>query len=153
MHTPISRRAALKASGIAIALPLLESMNPAMGREVATAPKRMILICTTLGLHPPSLFPGKPGGEYESTEYLDLLNDHRDDFTLFSGLSHPDQTWATPTHTTPAIFRSCWRAEDTGTGVMSLTTLRTTRRCATCSSTCSITWALKQSRSPPAREA
>lgn len=96
MHTPISRRAALKASGIAIALPLLESMNPAMGREVAIAAKRMILICTTLGLHPPSLFPKKPGSEYESTEYLDWLNDHRDDFTLFSGLSHPDQNGKQP---------------------------------------------------------
>lgn len=96
MHTPISRRAALKASGIAIALPLLESMNPVMGREVAIAAKRMILICTTLGLHPPSLFPKKPGSEYESTEYLDWLNDHRDDFTLFSGLSHPDQNGKQP---------------------------------------------------------
>ena len=96
MHAPISRRAALKASGIAIALPLLESMNPAIGRELASPPKRMVLICTTLGLHPPSLFPKKPGGEYESTEYLDLLNDHRDDFTLFSGLSHPDQNGKQP---------------------------------------------------------
>ncbi|MDP7020615.1 MAG: DUF1552 domain-containing protein [Pirellulaceae bacterium] len=96
MHTPISRRAALKASGIAIALPLLESMNPAIGREVATPPKRMVLICTTLGLHPPSLFPKTPGGEYESTEYLDLLKNHRDDFTLFSGLSHPDQNGKQP---------------------------------------------------------
>ena len=96
MHTPISRRAALKASGIAIALPLLESMNPAIGKEVAVAPHRMVLICTTLGLHPPSLFPKTQGGEYESTEYLDLLKDHRDDFTLFSGLSHPDQNGKQP---------------------------------------------------------
>jgi hypothetical protein len=96
MHTPISRRAALKASGIAIALPLLESMNPAIGREVATAPHRMVLICTTLGLHPPSLFPKTPGSEYETTEYLDLLNEHRDNFTLFSGLSHPDQNGKQP---------------------------------------------------------
>lgn len=96
MHTPISRRTALKASGIAIALPLLESMNPAIGRELASPPKRMVLICTTLGLHPPSLFPKTPGGEYESTEYLDLLKDHCDDFTLFSGLSHPDQNGKQP---------------------------------------------------------
>jgi hypothetical protein len=27
----------------------------------------------------------------ENTEYLDLLSEYRSDFTLFSGLSHPDQ--------------------------------------------------------------
>lgn len=96
MHTPISRRAALKASGIAITLPLLESMNFAIGHEVATSPKRMVLICSTLGLHPPSLFPKTPERDYESTDYLDLLADHRDDFTLFSGLSHPDQNGKQP---------------------------------------------------------
>ncbi len=96
MHNPISRRAALKASGVAITLPLLESMSPAFGSEVAAPPKRMVLICSTLGLHPPSLFPKTPGSNYESTEYLDLLKDHRDDFTLFSGLSHPDQNGKQP---------------------------------------------------------
>lgn len=96
MHTPLSRRAALKASGIAITLPLLESMNPAVGREIATPPRRMVLICNTLGLHPPSLFPNTPGQDYESTEYLDLLKEHRDDFTLLSGLSHPDQNGRQP---------------------------------------------------------
>jgi len=96
MHTPISRRAALKASGVAIALPLLESMNPAIGREVAISPKRMVLICSTLGLHPPSLYPRTPGRDYESTDYLDLLKQHRNDFTLFSGLSHPDQQGKEP---------------------------------------------------------
>ncbi len=96
MHTPLSRRAALKASGIAIALPLLESMNPAIGRDVVSPPKRMVLICSTLGLHPPSLFPKTPGSDYENTEYLDLLQDHRSDFTLFAGLSHPDQNGKQP---------------------------------------------------------
>lgn len=95
MHTPISRRAAIKASGVAIALPLLESMNCAFG-EVAASPQRMVLICSTLGLHPPSLFPQTPGSEYESTPYLDVLKDHRKDFTLFSGLSHPDQNGKQP---------------------------------------------------------
>ncbi len=108
MHVPISRRAALNASGIAIALPLLESMNPAIGREIATPPKRMVLICSTLGLHPPSLFPKTPGRDYESTEYLDLLKDRRDDFTLFSGLSHPDQNGKQP-HDTEMTWLSAAR--------------------------------------------
>ena len=96
MHTPISRRAVLKASGIAISLPFLESMNLAMGREPVAPPKRLVLVCNTLGLHPPSLFPKTAGSEYESTGYLDLLKKHRNDFTLFSGLSHPDQNGKQP---------------------------------------------------------
>ena len=96
MHTPISRRAVLKASGIAIALPLLESMNPAFGGESMTPPKRMVLICNTLGLHPPSLFPNESGRDYKNSEYLNLLKEHRADFTLFSGLSHPDQNGKEP---------------------------------------------------------
>ena len=96
MHNPISRRTALKASGIAIALPLLESMNPATGCEQAEPPKRMVVICNTLGLHPQSLFPKTAGRDYEDTEYLNLLKQHRKDFTLFSGLSHPDQNGKEP---------------------------------------------------------
>lgn len=96
MHQPISRRSLLKASGVAIALPLLESMSPAFGKELETSPARMVFICNTLGLHPPSLFPKTPGSEYEETEYLKLLSQHRKDFTLFSGLSHPDQNGKQP---------------------------------------------------------
>ena len=108
MHTPISRRTALKASGIAIALPLLDSMNPAIGREQAAQPKRMVLICNTLGLYSPSLFPKTTDAECERTEYLDLLKEHRDDFTLFSGLSHPDQNGKEP-HDTEMTWLSAAR--------------------------------------------
>ncbi|MCH7988915.1 MAG: DUF1552 domain-containing protein [Planctomycetes bacterium] len=87
----LHRRAFLRASGVSLALPLLDVMNPVFGREIAKPPKRMVLICTALGLHAPALFPKTTGRDYESTEYLDLLRQHRNDFTLFSGLSHPDQ--------------------------------------------------------------
>ena len=91
----IQRRTFLRATGVALALPLLESMSPlAFAREQLDAPKRMVMICSSLGLHGPSLFPKKAGADYESTPYLDLLKDHRKDFTLFSGLSHPDQAGA-----------------------------------------------------------
>ena len=103
MHHPISRRAALKASGIAIALPLLESMKPAIGYEQMAPPKRMVLICNALGLHSPSLFPKTSGTDYVNTEYLELLKEHRNDFTLFSGLSHPDQNGKDP-HDTEMTF-------------------------------------------------
>ena len=103
MHHPISRRAALKASGIAIALPLLESMKPAIGQEQVAPPKRMVLICNALGLHAPSLFPKTSGTDYVNTEYLELLKEHRNNFTLFSGLSHPDQNGKEP-HDTEMTF-------------------------------------------------
>lgn len=95
MH-PISRRKLLKASGISLTLPFLESMNPAVGAINNEPPKRMVLICTALGLHPPLLWPKTAGKEYESTPYLDLLKEHRQDYTLFSGLQHEDQTGRQP---------------------------------------------------------
>ena len=103
MHTPISRRTVLRASGVALSLPLLDVMNPVFGFERAEQPKRMVLICNALGLYPPSLFPKTPGNDYESTEYLELLKEHRSDFTLFSGLSHPDQNGKEP-HDTEMTF-------------------------------------------------
>ena len=103
MHTPISRRTALRASGVALSLPLLDVMNPAFGFERPKQPKRMVLICNALGLLPDALFPKTTGKEYANTEYLELLKEHRSDFTLFSGLSHPDQNGKEP-HDTEMTF-------------------------------------------------
>ena len=67
MNKPLSRRTLLKASGVSLALPLLESMNPVFGAANNAPPKRMVFVCTTLGLHPPLLWPKTPGADYEST--------------------------------------------------------------------------------------
>ena len=65
------------------------------GRRTAEASRtNMVCICTSLGLHAPFLFPNETGADYKLTPYLEILKDHRRDFTLFSGLSHPDQTGA-----------------------------------------------------------
>ena len=103
MHTPISRRTALRATGVALSLPLLDAMHPALGKEPEEPPKRMVLICNALGLLPASLFPKSAGKDYTNTEYLQLLQEHRNDFTLFSGLSHPDQNGKEP-HDTEMTF-------------------------------------------------
>ncbi len=67
-------------------------MSPAFVRgQSTTPPKRMIAMCATLGFHGPHLFPSAPGQDYEMTPYLSRIQQHRDDFTVFSGLSHPDQ--------------------------------------------------------------
>ena len=76
--------------------------------EAKNKPKRMVMVCNTLGLYPPSLFPKKTGRDYENTEYLNILKKHREDFTLFSGLSHPDQTGKEP-HDTEITFLTAAR--------------------------------------------
>ena len=101
----ISRRTMLRATGVAIGLPLLDAMLPAglRAEEKAArlAPRRMLLISRPLGAHASFLFPEKAGMDYESTRYLKLLDDHRGRFTLFSGLSHPGHAHH---HSEPGLF-------------------------------------------------
>ncbi len=93
MSTPhrISRRAFLRGAGVALALPMLEAMLPTRARAAAAQPpRRMICINTTLGLHTPNLFPEKAGQDYALSPYLEAIRDFRNEFTIFSGLSHPE---------------------------------------------------------------
>jgi hypothetical protein len=88
----LRRRTLLRAAGVAMALPLFDAFGP--GRECAAAvgatPRRMVCINTPLGLHPAFFFPETAGSDYELSPYLEVLKDFRDDFTVISGLSHPD---------------------------------------------------------------
>ena len=89
------RRQFLRATGIGLALPLLDRFAPkAIASGVKEPPRRMVFICSSLGFHGPNVFPEQEGSEYEAPKYLELLKDHRDEFTVFSGLSHPDQAGA-----------------------------------------------------------
>ena len=96
MPLPVNRRTFLRASGVALALPLLESMHPALTRAAAASPKRMVNICSTLGLYSGSWFPTTAGAGYEATEYLSLIDGHRDRYTLFSGFAHQEQSGRQP---------------------------------------------------------
>ncbi len=91
MFKALNRRTFLKAAGVSLALPLLECMSPPLAKAAPTTPRRMVTICNTLGLYKKSLFPITPGSDYELTEYLKILKEHRNDFTLFSGLAHEGQ--------------------------------------------------------------
>lgn len=87
---PLHRRTFLRAAGVSLALPLLDGMSSrGLAGSAAAVPRRMICICAPLGLHAPNLFPEKAGRDYESTPYLELLEDFRDDMTVVSGLYHP----------------------------------------------------------------
>lgn len=94
-----SRRCFLKSAGVTLTLPLLESMSSsrAQAADSTELPRRMICINTSLGLHTPNLFPKQSGKDYELTPYLEPLNEFRPDFTLFSGLSHPEVDGGHPT--------------------------------------------------------
>jgi hypothetical protein len=55
------------------------------------SPKRFVAMCATLGFHGPHLFPESPDPDHQWTPYLLKVAEHRDQFTLFSGLCHPEQ--------------------------------------------------------------
>ncbi|WP_395749661.1 DUF1552 domain-containing protein [Prosthecobacter sp.] len=95
MHLPMHRRTFLRASGITLALPFLESMGRAASAAAQTEPpRRLLLIGTPFGFDPVSLIPPKAGRDYPLTSHLEHLKDHRDDFTLITGISHPFVTGA-----------------------------------------------------------
>ena len=56
-----------------------------------SSPRRFVAMCATLGFHTPFLFPQQTGRDYPLSPYLTKLGDHREQITLFSGLSHPEQ--------------------------------------------------------------
>ena len=81
-----SRRKFLQATGVSLSLPVLESFGAASGR---TSPKRMIAINQDLGFIPKNFFPKTSGKDYRLSPYLEKIAAHREQFTVFSGLSHP----------------------------------------------------------------
>ena len=89
IHRAISRRTMLRGVGVGLALPLLESME-ALRAQSAAAPRRMFAICNNLGLLPGQFFPTGEGRDYKPSPYLELLQEYRQDFTVFSGVSHPN---------------------------------------------------------------
>jgi hypothetical protein len=85
----IQRRLFLKAAGICIALPALESLPRILsGSEPKSSPRRMVCIGNEFGMYPGAFWPQEHGGEYALTPLLAPLADLRQDFTLFSHLDH-----------------------------------------------------------------
>ena len=90
----VLRRSVLKGAGVMMALPLLN----AMAKDESTfklpesdgKPRRMISILVDQGIVPWYFFPKESGKNYQMTKYLEILKDHKDDMTVFSGVSLPD---------------------------------------------------------------
>jgi hypothetical protein len=97
----LSRRTLLKGSGAALALPLLDAMRPAFGRAADPEPRRLLAVCTNLGVYAESFFPATAGSDFALTPYLEPFKDFRDQFTVVSGTSHGDVTGG---HSAEATF-------------------------------------------------
>lgn len=89
----VQRRAFLRASGVAVALPLFES-RVATAATLPTSlepdrePNRLICVGNPYGMIPEEFFPIQSGRDYQSTSLLKPLERHRDDFTVFSNFDH-----------------------------------------------------------------
>ena len=90
----LSRRHFLRGAGVLLGLPLLDAMVPAFARadEKALVPHRFMGICNNLGVLPDKFFPAasETGREYTLSPYLEVMKEYRNDFTVMSGVSHPD---------------------------------------------------------------
>ncbi|MFM2168799.1 MAG: hypothetical protein RIS79_3170, partial [Verrucomicrobiota bacterium] len=85
---PFPRRNFLRGAGVLLGLPFLEQ-SIARG-ATPKAPRRMLIISNNLGFLPKPFFPTTAGRDYELTQTLAPLADVRSEFSIFSGMSHPD---------------------------------------------------------------
>ncbi len=95
---PLNRRTFLRGSGVALALPWLETFA-ASSRAKDETPKRFVSVYHPDGVGLPlksdpawkdwSWFPRGGEKDFELTKVLDVLQPLRSDITIYSGLSHP----------------------------------------------------------------
>ena len=92
MNTNLNRRSFLRGAGVAMALPLMESLtSPAMAVAAKGKPvKRFVCLSNNYGVYQKAFFPdvNQPGAKYEMPETLKSLEKHRKDITLFQNLDH-----------------------------------------------------------------
>src|SRR3954471_5062897 len=94
----LSRRTFLRGTGVALALPWLESVAPGAPRSDETS-KRFLSVYHPDGVGLPlksdpawndwSWFPRGGEQDFELTKVLDVLEPLRGEITIYSGLSHP----------------------------------------------------------------
>lgn len=85
-----NRRTFLTASGLSLALPWMESLGGfAYAEKPVAAPQRLLMVCLPLGIYRDAIIPGEAGAKYQSPDYLSLIDDFRDRYTVISGLDHP----------------------------------------------------------------
>lgn len=115
-RTPLSRRHFLRGTGVALSLPLLNVMMPSFARGQSASPlapnakpRRIFAANTNLGMLVDQFAPMGVGRDYVASPYLKMLADHRNDFTVFSGISLPS---VSNSHSTEV----CWLTGAPGSG-------------------------------------
>ncbi len=97
IRNPISRRSLLRGAGVCLSLPVLEAMTRPFaygalrGGAASSNPKRQVFINAGLSFHGPSFFPEGAGKDYKPSKYLSQLKDLKNDFSVITGLYHPEQ--------------------------------------------------------------
>ena len=89
-HKRLSRRTMLRGLGATIALPLLDSMVPALSALRTTAAagvRRMAIIYTPNGMMMPNWTPKGEGAAFEFSPILEALAPYRDQLLVLSGLA------------------------------------------------------------------
>jgi hypothetical protein len=93
----VDRRTCLKGAGVALALPFLEGLGFGAEKQ-ADLPRRMCSIFFPFGVAIPNedsperewgWFPTGKGADYQLTNPLKPLEANREEFSVFTGLSHP----------------------------------------------------------------
>ena len=89
MRNQLTRRNFLRAGGVAIALPMMESFTPlARAAEGKKSVKRMVCLSNNYGIYQKAFFPTEAGRGYELSPTLRPLEKHQKDFSVFSNLDH-----------------------------------------------------------------
>lgn len=89
----LKRRTLLRGTGVAMSLPWLSAMEPAISQtSQPDSPKRFVAMTLGLGLVAENLFPSDSGFDYQPSRYLKGLQTLRDQITVVSGTSHPGVT-------------------------------------------------------------
>ena len=86
----LGRRHFLRGFGAAMALPLLDAMVPISASAAEAAPRRSVFVYIPNGVNGMAWQCAKSGRDYELSPSLKPLAKHKDDFTVFSGLHHPN---------------------------------------------------------------
>jgi hypothetical protein len=86
----LSRRHFLRGVGAGVALPLLNAMTPLRASDAPAKPRRSVFVYIPNGVNGMTWQVAKSGREFELSPALRPLEKHRQEFTIFSGLHHPN---------------------------------------------------------------
>lgn len=90
MKKHLPRRTFLKGAGVAIALPMLDAMTPALANaaESSKTPMRLVFGYVPNGIEMKAWTPQSTGRNFEFTRILKPLEPFREDLLVLSGLAH-----------------------------------------------------------------